>query len=423
MLFLIGLSIPFFALLMLLAFLPQWAPQQWDRHHGICILTLVMITVGATYLFHPEHLKHFFHAFKAEYLPFVLCLGCLYILSCGIKVHVNAPPSPRWNLICLVLGMVTATLLGTTGACVIWTHTMLHLNAGRRYKIHTFVFLIFCVANVGGMFSSLGDPPLLLGFLKGLPFFWPMKHLTAGGLYTVVLLLAVYYGIDLHYYRKERLEAPENKCSITVDGVGYAIAIALFMASIVCIQKYATATWIVCGTCLHSTEIYKLGLLGTTLCISLRQARKMTRFSSHVLQELSWTFLGLFLCVVPVVQLLHHPAMYPVLKRCIQANATWLFWLSGIFSSFLDNAPTYVLFVELAGGFENIALASLKHIAYGTVAMGAMTYIGNAPNLLVKNISERAGVPMPSYLGYIKWSMLVLLPILLTLVHLTSLLA
>ena len=343
------LSLPFFTLLILMVVLPQGAPQQWARHYQKYILCLVLLTVGAASSVNPRLMPHFLYTFYSEYLPFMLFLGCLYGLACGIQVRITALPLPQWNTLSLFLGMLTATLFGTTGACVIWVHTLLQLNIQRKYKVHTIIFLIFCVANVGGVFSSLGDPPLLLGFLKGVPFFWATKNLTLSGIYVSGLLLGAYYLIDRTLYRRESLNALPISPSVSVTGWGYMAAFSLLMMAIILIQKYSTQILFSEIFPLYSTDVYKIILLSGTLYGILLKRKALPRFSFHVLKELSWTFLGLFMCVVPVVQWLHDPEMHPWIQ--LQGNPKLLFWISGICSAFLDNAPTYLLFVETAGGF------------------------------------------------------------------------
>ena len=417
------LSFPFGLLLLLLALMPQWFSAHWEKRYAHYIVSLVALSVGATTVLHPEHARHFLEGFLWEYLPFVLCLGALYSLSCGIKVRVHAPPTPFWNTLVLLVGAFSASVLGTTGACVIWTHTLLHLNRYRTCVLHTFIFLIIVVGNFGGMFSSLGDPPLLLGFLKGLPFLWPTYHLTLPGLYVVVLLLGMYYILDQYYYtRKEHHCLWKSPIRVQIKGVKYLGAVMLVMASIVGIQKYIHEIWVWWGHSVPSAEVYKIILLATILGYTIPRVRNLPRFSMHVVQEIGWIFFGLFMCVVPVIQWLHTPELYPWIQTCVKTNLTALFWLVGSASAFLDNAPTYLLFVEMLGGFTKISLDALKHVAYASVAMGAMTYIGNAPNLLVKNIVERAQIAMPSFMGYIVWAGLIVLPILCSLVYGTRLL-
>ncbi|ETZ04913.1 sodium:proton antiporter [Holospora undulata] len=411
------LSSPFCVLLGVMAFLPQLAKKQWECHYQKYILSLVVLTVGAAHFINTKLIINFLEAFYSEYLPFILFLGCLYGFSCGIHVNIFAPPLPKWNTLSLFFGIFTASILGTTGACVIWTHAILQLNLHRRYKVHTMIFLIFCVANVGGIFSSLGDPPLLLGFLKGVPFFWASQHLTRAGLCVSGMLLGVYYLIDKKIYRRENLSLSSPSFSIQVKGWEYIFSLIFLISVVVLIQKYSTQVWKIFSGALviHSADVYRIFVLGITLCGIQYKRKNLPRFSSHVLKELSWTFFGLFMCVVPVVHWLSTSGACSSIG--IQDNPKVLFWTSGFFSSFLDNAPTYVLFVEIAGGFKNITNIQLKHIAFGTVMMGAMTYIGNAPNLLVKSIAEHQGVSMPSYISYMKWSFLILFPILFILIH------
>jgi Na+/H+ antiporter NhaD/arsenite permease-like protein len=416
------LSLPFCVLLLLLALAPQWIPAHWEKRYIRYIVTLVTLSVGATTIFYPEHAPHFLDTFLWEYLPFVMCLGCLYSLSCGIKVRMHAPATPLWNTVVLILGMLTASVLGTTGACVIWTHALLHLNRNRSYVLHTLVFLIIVVGNLGGMFSSLGDPPLLLGFLKGLPFLWPTQHLTLPGMYVSTILLSVYYVLDQYYIRKEKVLSWKGPVRIQVKGMQYIFAVFMFLVSIVSIQKYSTHVWTYQGRTISSADVYKLMLLTAVLGRAIRKVRYFPRFSLHILQEIGWIFFGLFMCVIPVVHWIHTPELYPWIQSCVQTNLSALFWIVGTASAFLDNAPTYLLFVEMLGGFNAISLAALKHVAYASVAMGAMTYIGNAPNLLVKSIAERAKITMPSFLGYMAWTSVILLPILMTLIYGTGIL-
>ncbi|ETZ07013.1 hypothetical protein P618_200784 [Holospora obtusa F1] len=413
----VGISLPFFILLAFMVILPQWAKHHWECYHKKYILGLIGSSVIGSSLLDQKFTLYFVDSFCSEYLPFILFLGCLYGLSCGIHVKILAHPSPKWNTLSLFLGTITAAVLGTTGACVIWGHALLQLNVQRRYKTHTMIFLIFCVANVGGIFSSLGDPPLLLGFLKGVPFLWATKHLTLAGIYVSSALLGVYYLIDKKMYNRESLTKDFSSFSVQIKGVKCVFALVFLTFGVVLIQKYSTQTWKLCSgnMLIHSSDIYRISFLSLVF-YGIQRKKKLLCFSSDILKELSWTFFGLFMCVVPVIQWLSTAQVRAFLQ--IKGKPKILFWVSGMFSSFLDNAPTYMLCVEIAGGFQKITTNELKHVAFGTVMMGAMTYLGNAPNLLVKSIAEHHGVLMPSYADYMKWSFLILFPILFVLIQL-----
>ena len=283
--------------------------------------------------------------------------------------------------------------MGTTGAAMLLIRPLIGANENRRRKVHTFIFFIFLVANVGGALTPLGDPPLFLGFLKGVSFFWTLEHLMLPWLVTCAILLAVYFAIDSFMFSrdvKDGFKAPEEKQAIGVhEGV---LRDALFIV-----------------------------ISGASLLLTTKATREANHFSWDPILEVAKLFFGIFCCIVPVLAMLragHDGHFAPLVALVTNAdgsfNNTFFFWLTGMLSAFLDNAPTYLAFFNLAGGDPTVLMGegakTLMAISMGSVFMGAVTYIGNAPNFMTVSICNERGIKMPTFFGYMLWSVTLLFP-------------
>lgn len=422
----IWLCIPFFILLSSLALLPSLWPKFWHyyREHWIIGLTLAFV-VPFIWIYQDKGIYEIVHTLLLDYFPFIMTISSLYFLACHMVIKVQASCTPTVNTLFLLLGMIVSSVMGTTGACAVMIRPFLDLNQNRQSRVHQIIFFIFCLANVGGILSSLGDPPLLLGFLKGVPFMWPTIHLWKAWLGVSTLLLLCFWVIDNSFYKKEKLI---SKMSFSLEIKGKK-TIILLLSLVIGVAALSAASWgdlhIPIGEhVLHwpiswmLRDILVVALFLGVVVKGKTSYRKANHFSWGVIRELVFIFLGNFVCVIPVGLLLKKGFSGPL--EFIQG---WLnpgpfqgfayFWTTGVLSAFLDNAPAYLLFVESAGGFSKVPELLLKAISCGAVFMGAMTYIGNAPNLLVKEIAEKSGIKMPTFLGYMKWSILILLPTLL----------
>ncbi|MBX3501448.1 MAG: sodium:proton antiporter [Alphaproteobacteria bacterium] len=430
--------LPFCGILLSIALMPLLAPQFWHHHYGKISAgwALALIVPFASMHGLPVAAYEVAHTALLEYLPFIILLLALFTVTGGICITGNLHGSPSMNTALLAAGTMLASWMGTTGAAMLLIRPLMRANDDRRHKTHVFVFFIFLVANIGGALTPLGDPPLLLGFLKGVSFFWPTTHLLAPMLLCSVILLGAFYALDSYWYRKEgHLPVdPTPDSPVRMQG---GINIVLLMAIVGLVLFSGTWKPGVTFTIYHvDVELQNLVrdaalLLITAASIKLtsRAARANNGFTWAPILEVAKLFAGIFLTIIPAIAILKAGtggAMAPLVAMVSGADGTpinaWYFWMTGILSAFLDNAPTYLVFFNLAGGdagrlMEALA-GTLTAISCGAVFMGAMSYIGNAPNFMVKAVIEDGGIRMPSFFGYMGWSVVCLLPlfILVTLV-------
>ena len=374
------------------------------------------------------------HVLLAEYLPFIILLFALFTISGGIVVEGNLHGSPGLNTRLLALGAVLASVMGTTGAAMLLIRPLLRANDNRKHTAHVVVFFIFLVANVGGGLTPLGDPPLFLGFLKGVSFAWTLQHMALPVVLLAVPLLGVFYLIDLYYYRRENEMLPEDPtpdAPLRLLGKRNFLLLAGVVLAVLMSGIWKPGMGVeLLGTYVEVQNLLRDGLLVGLALLSLwltpRTLRTANEFDWGPIIEVAKLFAGIFLTIAPVIA---------ILRAGGEGQLAWLvasvsgaqgepingmyFWLSGTLSSFLDNAPTYLLFFNMAAGDAQVLMErmpqTLLAISMGSVFMGAMTYIGNAPNFMVKAIAEQRGVKMPSFFGYMGWSCAVLLPLLVVL--------
>jgi Na+/H+ antiporter NhaD/arsenite permease-like protein len=377
----------------------------------------------------PSAVYEVIHLLLLDYIPFIVLLTALFTVTGGIHIKGNLHGSPSMNTALLAIGTVLAGWMGTTGASMLLIRPMIRANDGRRHKIHVFVFFIFLVSNIGGALTPLGDPPLFLGFLKGVSFFWTTTHLFGEMLVCAIVLLALFYAIDSYWYRREGppKHDPTPETPVRIEGGVNIILLAAIVGAVL-----ASGTWKpgIRFTVFHVTlELQSVlrDLILVAICfLSLRLTSRASRldngFSWAPMLEVAKLFAGIFITIAPALAILRAgkdgvlaPLVALVTGPDGQPNDVWYFWLTGILSSFLDNAPTYLVFFNLAGGDPDVlmgALAStLAAISCGAVFMGANSYIGNAPNFMVKAVVEEAGIRMPSFFGYMAWSCGILVPL------------
>ncbi|MFW2357672.1 sodium:proton antiporter [Hydrogenophaga sp.] len=426
-------GVPFAGVLLSIALMPLVAPIFWHHHFGkvaaawgLAFLIPFAITFGpaATGV-------AVVHAAFAEYIPFIILLTALFTVAGGIFVRGNLHGSPALNTSLLAIGAVLASFMGTTGASMLLIRPLIRANDNRKHQAHVVVFFIFIVSNAGGALTPLGDPPLFLGFLKGVDFFWTVTHLWSHTLFLIGALLVMFYAIDSWYYhRREELRpmdpTPDTQ-RLGFDGsVNFALlGVVVFLVLLSGLWK-SSVVFNIAGTDVGLPGIVRdIGLIIVTL-VSL----KITPSSAHESNQFGWgpmlevakLFAAIFLTIIPVIAMLKAGVDGPfgaVVKAVTNPdgspNPAMYFWATGILSSFLDNAPTYLVFFNTAGGDPQVlmnALApTLVAISAGAVFMGANTYIGNAPNLMVKAIAEDRGVKMPSFFGYMVWSVGILVPL------------
>ena len=418
---------PFAGLLLSIAVLPLAAPALWHHHFGkiaagwtLALLLPFGLSFGAA-----ATGGVLMHTLVEEYLPFTILLCALYTTAGGIYIRGNLHGSPRLNVGLMALGAVLASFMGTTGACMLLIRPLIRANDNRRHSAHVVIFFIFIVGNVGGSLTPLGDPPLFLGFLQGVSFFWTLGHLLPETLFLLAALLAVFWAIDAWLFRHEGVTRPDPTPDTTRLGLDGAINLAPLAAAVglVLMSGYwkPGIVFDLWGTPLPLQALVRdVGLLAVTavsLWITPAGVREKNRFSWAPMQEVAKLFIAIFLTMVPVMAMLKAGPAGVFAPVAASLDSPWAyFWFTGGLSSVLDNAPTYLAFFNLAGGDAQRLMgegaAVLAAISGGAVFMGAMTYIGNAPNFMVKAIAEERGIRMPSFGGYLLWSCAVLLPLL-----------
>ena len=425
-------AIPFAGVLLSIALMPLMAPDFWHHHFGkvSAAWTMVFFLPFAYFFGVGAAGASLVHAMLAEYLPFIILLTALYTVAGGIYIRGNLHGSPALNSGLLLIGVVLASFMGTTGASMLMIRPLISANDNRQHKTHLVVFFIFLVSNVGGSLTPLGDPPLFLGFLKGVEFFWTVRYIFPETLFMVFSLLIIFYIIDSYYFKKEGVlpadPTPDTR-RIGFDGganfwlLGAAAGLVLMSG----VWKSPVAID-VAGTVVGLPGMVRdIGLIIITL-ISLRITEKSVydsnQFSWAPMQEVAKLFVGIFLTIIPVIAMLKAGASGPfsaivmgITRPDGSPDPAMYFWATGLLSSFLDNAPTYLVFFNTAGGDPKVLMTTLAPtlaaISAGAVFMGANSYIGNAPNLMVKAVAEDRGVKMPSFFGYMAWSCSILIPL------------
>lgn len=417
--------IPFAAMLLCIAILPL-VPKvgEWWEHntHKLYVSLILGVPVGIWLCMHGmEH--ELMHQMLGDYIPFILLLMALFVTTGGICIRGDLKATPLVNTSILAIGWVLASFMGTTGAAMLLIRLLLSTNQQRKYRVHTVLFFIAIVANCGGLLSPLGDPPLFLLFLKGAPFGWWLQNMVGEWLVTGALLLAFYFLADLYFYKKEptaNLMADVREATKTeVSGLINIFWLACVVAS----TMFINDKYIDIMKPEHYADghvpfyIERLRELAFILIIALswittkKEVRVKNNYSWTPIMEVACVFLGIFATMTPALMFLTNHA--DSFKEIL--SAPWHFvYSTGLLSAFLDNAPTAMVFNSIAAP-EGAALAAdpfLKAISMGAVFFGAMTYIGNGPNFMVKSIAEQEGIKMPSFFGYmIKFSLVVLLPV------------
>ena len=425
-------GLPFAGMLLSIALMPLLLPKVWHHHFGKITAGWVLLlllpfaltqgfgTTGAVLV----------HTLLGEYIPFIILLTALFTVAGGIFVRGNLHGSPGLNAGLMAIGAVLASFMGTTGASMLMIRPLIRANDNRKHVAHVVVFFIFIVSNAGGALTPLGDPPLFLGFLKGVDFFWTVRHLLPQTFSLVAALLGIFYLLDRWFYRQEGVKAVDptpDTHRIGIEGginfvlLGGVVALVLMSG----IWKPGIA-FDVAGTEVGLPQVVRdLALIGITLlslALTARRVREANQFSWGPMQEVAKLFIGIFVTMVPVLAMLKagEAGAFAAVTRAVTAPdgtpLPWAyFWFSGALSSFLDNAPTYLVFFNLAGGDPATLMGALAPtlaaISAGSVFMGANTYIGNAPNFMVKAIAEDRNIRMPSFFGYMAWSIAVLIPL------------
>lgn len=425
-------GLPFAGLLLSIAVLPLLVPAFWHRHYGkVAAAWTLAFFLPFALAFGPGLAgRSLVHALLAEYIPFIILLTALFTVAGGIFIRGNLHGSPGLNTGLLLIGAVLASFMGTTGASMLLLRPLIRANGNRAYTAHIVVFFIFIVANVGGSLTPLGDPPLFLGFLKGVDFFWTARHIFPETLFLTGSLLAIFYALDSWHYRKEGIQPVDPAPATGRLGFDGAINFVLLagIAALVLLSGFwkSPRVFNVYGTELGLPALVRdAGLAAITvlsLTITAGKVHRDNQFSWGPMAEVAKLFAGIFLTIIPVIAMLKAGVNGPfgavvsaVTRPDGQPDPAMYFWATGLLSSFLDNAPTYLVFFNTAGGDPAVLMSTLAPtlaaISAGAVFMGANTYIGNAPNLMVKAIAEDRGIRMPGFFGYMAWSCAILVPL------------
>lgn len=425
-------GIPFAGILLSIALMPLLAPAFWHHHFGkVAAGWSLLFLLPFALMFGPAAAgSSLVHALLAEYIPFIVLITALYTVSGGIFIRGNLHGGPGVNTAILAIGTVLASFMGTTGASMLMIRPLIRANDNRLHKAHVVVFFIFLVSNAGGSLTPLGDPPLFLGFLQGIDFFWTVRHIFPETLFLVGSLLVIFFALDSWYYRKEGVlpaDPTPDTPTLGFDGKLNFVFLAL-VVGLVLLSGFWKSPLVfdVLGTPMGLPGLVRdAGLVLVTLASLYATSAKVhadNQFSWGPMQEVAKLFAGIFLTIIPVIAMLKAGVNGPfgavisaVTRPDGQPDPAMYFWAAGLLSSFLDNAPTYLVFFNTAGGDPAVLMTTLAPtlaaISAGAVFMGANSYIGNAPNLMVKAVAEDRGIRMPGFFGYMAWSCVVLLPL------------
>jgi Na+/H+ antiporter NhaD/arsenite permease-like protein len=420
---------PFAGILLSIALGPLLFPRVWHHHYGkiasawaIAAFVPLVIVFGVDVAF-----AAFVHIALADYLSFIVLLFALYTVAGALFISGTLGGRPLSNAGVLAFGTAIASIVGTTGAAMILVRPLIRANAARKHNAHVIVFFIFLVGNIGGALSPLGDPPLLVGFLRGVDFLWPATHLWSQTLFAAILVLAAFLGVDVLLMRRERPAVREGEALRLSGGINLVLIGAIIGAIAVSSHWRPGIGFNIYGTDLELQNVVRdaalLVIAGLSVWLTPAEHREANDFTWEPIREVAMLFAAIFLCIVPVIAMLQAGsagAFGPLLATINRPDGTpndeAYFWLAGLLSAFLDNAPTYLIFFQLAGGDAAELMtrlsSTLSAISMGAVYLGALTYIGNAPNLMVQAIASQRGVQMPSFFGYMLWSCAVLLPVL-----------
>jgi Na+/H+ antiporter NhaD/arsenite permease-like protein len=423
--------VPFVGMLLSIAIMPLATPQFWHHHFGkvAAFWSLAFVVPFALTQGFGVALYEVLHTLVLEYIPFILLLFALFTVAGGVRIKGNLRGSPVLNTSFLAAGTIAAGWMGTTGASMLLIRPMLRANDNRQHNVHVVIFFIFLVANIGGSMTPLGDPPLFLGFLKGVDFFWPTIHLALPTLLCAVVLLAVFFAYDTYLFRKEGVKHPDPT---PYEPAGIEGGINILLLGGIVVAVLLSGVWnpgiklTIFYIEIELQNVVRDILLIAVALLSLKLTKKESRaangFSWGPILEVAKLFIGIFLTIIPAIAILRagsEGSLSGIVSLVTRPDGSpdnaMYFWITGILSSFLDNAPTYLIFFNTAGGdaakLMGPLAGTLIAVSAGAVFMGANTYIGNAPNFMVKSIAEENGVKMPSFFGYMAWSCGILVPL------------
>ncbi|MGH6868055.1 MAG: sodium:proton antiporter [Methylocella sp.] len=425
------LALPFAGILLSIALGPLAVKEWWHIHYAKAAGFWSILALGGLIAVEgvPAAAAAFVQSMALEYLPFILMIFAFYTAAGGIAVEGRLNGSPPVNTTILAFGAAIANIIGTTAASMILIWPLIRANSARPFNAHVMVFFIFLVSTIGGVLTPLANPPLFLGYLQGIDFFWTARALWPQAVFTVAILLAIFFLVDSYFYRREKSPPPAGTAAVKLRVSGF-VNIGLIGAAILAIV--ASGLWRpgigfeVLGTRMELQNLIREAVMVAVGFASLHLTnpgrRAANGFEWEPIREVAYLFAGIFICIIPVMAMLEAGTkgpFLPVIAALTRGDGTpddaVFFWATGLLSSFLDNAPTYLVFFQLAGGDPSALMGplakTLTAISLGAVFMGANTYIGNAPNFMVYAIARNAGVKMPGFFPYMLWSGAILLPL------------
>ena len=436
----LAFCIPFAGLLLCIAMLPLVKAEWWEAHqpHAVVFWSLLFVLPFAFVYGPGQAFEKVLECIVDDYLTFIILLFGLFCVSGNITLAGDLAGSPRINVGLLLIGTMLSSWIGTTGASMLMVRPIIKMNAWRKRRSHIMVFFIFLISNIGGCLTPIGDPPLLMGFMRGVPFFWSL-HLFPVLLFNVVILLTIFYFLDRRAYRKDIAEGLKPDISkpgteVHILGLHNLIFLAMIVAAVILsgtlpgMAAFQDAEGAVRGIHLFGEvtltypALIEVVIILVAAFLSFKttsvEIRRKNHFTWGAIQEVAVLFVGIFITMQPALMILKANGASLGLNKPVE-----MFWATGCLSSFLDNTPTYLVFLTTAGalGFTEgmptilgtVPIAMLEAISCGAVFMGANTYIGNAPNFMVKSISDENGIRMPSFFGYLLWSITFLIPVFL----------
>ncbi len=431
-------ALPFVGILLSIALFPLLAPRFWHHHFGkISLAWSLIFAVPFLWAYSGDGLNKILHVYLVDYIPFIILLGGLFTISGGIYLRGTLTGTPVVNTLLLLIGTFLASLIGTTGASMLLIRPVIRANHLRKNKIHVIIFFIFLVSNIGGSLTPLGDPPLFLGFLHGVPFFWTLNLLPIMGFVSGVLLV-LFFLIDTILYRRESSPKPDHQPSepLRVEGAHNFLLLGGVIGAVLLSGLWQAGEFTFLGVHLTWQDLLRDLLIILFGLLSLKtteeQVRQSNGFTWFPIKEVAILFFGIFMTIIPTLAMLKAGTEGHLAPLAAAVHSPGqFFWAAGSLSSFLDNAPTYLTYFNLALG--NLSLPEsevgrvlsgslvkaewqtfiplLKAISAGAVFMGANSYIGNAPNFMVRSIAEENKIQMPSFFGYMLWSVGILIPI------------
>jgi Na+/H+ antiporter NhaD/arsenite permease-like protein len=434
--------IPFVGILLSIALFPLLLDSHFLVHHGgkMSLVWALLFAIPYLAVFRGDAFHDILYIYLIDYIPFIILLWGLFTVAGGILVRGTLRGTPIVNTLLLLIGTVIASWIGTTGASMLLIRPLIRANEYRKSKVHLVVFFIFLVSNIGGSLTPLGDPPLFLGFLHGVPFFWTTTALFLPMLFISIILIALFFVLDTFMFKREGGVVPDDGVSepIRVEGLFNLVFLFGIVAAVLMSGSFKWGDVNILGVHVYWQNIARdvlivvMGLLSLQFTPFKGELRQSNEFSWEPIEEVAKVFAGIFMTIIPALNILGVGEKGALSGLIVAIQEPYhYFWITGILSSFLDNAPTYLTFFNTALGKLHLTEAVvpqilsgqltdpqhlefvrlLTAISVGAVFMGANTYIGNAPNFMVKSIAEQSGIRMPSFFGYMIWSIVILVPL------------